>query len=78
MIERILIALRIIRPASTNSPIQDCVQMAVEEYQRAECKLNVALDADLVDAAIYDYLGAKKRLNYLFRAAQQEQRAAIS
>lgn len=53
-------------------------QQALTSYHQAQDKINEVLDVDLVDAAVYEYLAAEKRLNYLIRMCRQKEAALLS
>ena len=52
--------------------LQQDIEDAIQNYHAAENKMNIVLDADLVDAAIYEFLAAKKRLNHLIRLSKKQ------
>lgn len=57
------------KPTTLQRDIED----ALMNYRAAEAKIDVVLDADMVDAAIYEYMAAKKRLNHLIRLSRKNQ-----
>ena len=53
-------------------------EKALLSYHQAEAKIDQVLDVDLIDAAVYEYLAAEKRLNYLIRLCRQNEAVLLS
>lgn len=49
------------------------IKHALDSYYEARDKLNQVIDADLIDAAIYDFLSTEKRLNHIIKLKKMEQ-----
>ncbi len=65
--------LRIFKRKEKPSRLQMDMADALKNYHAAEAKIDMVLDADLVDAAVYEFLAAKKRLNYLIRLSRNQE-----
>lgn len=52
--------------------MQSILEMYLRALEAAQQKLDYADDVDLIDAAVFEYKSAMKRLNYLFKTAKRK------
>ncbi|MEW6423151.1 MAG: hypothetical protein AB1523_00145 [Bacillota bacterium] len=47
------------------------IEMGLRALEAAQQKLDYADDAELIDAAVFEFEAARRRLNYLFKLARR-------
>ncbi|MEA4986800.1 MAG: YaaL family protein [Anaerovorax sp.] len=54
------------------SKLINSIDKAQRDWRDAESRFNEAVDADLIDQAIYDMLAAKTKYSYLMKLAKEK------
>ena len=65
-----------LRRQPKTSALQRDIAEAVANYRAAVAKTSMVSDSDMIDAAAYELLAARTRLDYLIRISKQQLKGA--
>ncbi|WP_324822522.1 YaaL family protein [Sinanaerobacter sp. ZZT-01] len=60
------------QPVTEESKLVSSINKAQRDWRDAESRFNEAVDADLIDQAIYDMLAARTKYGYLMKLAKEK------